>query len=129
MVLVMPQEVSLLIPVVEGRELTATVTWVDLSRELHVSWPTGAKQPALAFDKPIARTGPVPSAEFRSPIEHAICDCWQQLFGGVRRGNNVRSCPGAYGAPDAACVDKYYHPPASCPELLACIRRDPASPP
>jgi hypothetical protein len=148
MLLVMPSEVSLLVPVIEGRELTATVTWTDSTRVLRVAWPTGAPHPTLAFDKPIARIRPSADAfdrRFRSPIERAICDCWQQVFptgpagfadsldsGPLLRrrgapGDERLSCPGAYGAADAACVHRYY--PGSCPELLACTRRDPASPP
>ncbi|HEY0480650.1 MAG TPA: hypothetical protein VGD37_24205 [Kofleriaceae bacterium] len=136
MALVMPSEVSLLVPVVEGRELTATVTWSDASRVLHVAWPAGAKRPTLAFDRPVARKPPAPpetaaDLEFRSSVERAICDCWQHVFGGLRDdGRTSRfTCPGAYGAADPGCVARYYRTDASCSELLACTRRDPASPP
>ena len=137
MVLVTPAEVSLLIPVVRGRELTATVTWTGATRILHVAWPAGAERPTLGFDDPVGRASPdmfdsdAPRMDFRSPVERAICDCWQHVFGGqrIKRLEPVFTCPGAYGAADLACVNKYYHPPASCPELLACTRRDPSSPP
>jgi len=137
MALVMPLELSLLVPVVEGRELAATLTWSDATRVLHVAWPAGAARPTLAFDKPVARRKPDAAGTedirmtFHSPVERAICDCWQQQFGGLRAGSRkpVFTCPGAYGAADPTCVDKYYGPTASCPELLACTRRDPASPP
>jgi SGNH hydrolase-like domain, acetyltransferase AlgX len=136
MVLVMPAEISLVVPVVLGRELAATLTWTDKTRVLHVAWPAGAKRPTLAFDKPIARGKPIEldvfatPMKFRSPVERAICDCWQVVFGGQRYRNSedVFTCAGAYGAPDPACVEKYYRTDASCPELLACTRRDPASP-
>jgi hypothetical protein len=137
MVLVMPAEISLLVPIVPGRELTATLTRTDTTHVLHIAWPAGARQPALAFDRPIAHTRPerssgaTVSGGFRSPVERAICDCWQQVFGGRRLPFDppVFTCPGAYGAADPACVDRYNHSPASCPELLACTRRDPSSPP
>jgi len=136
MALVMPAEISLVIPVVEGRELTATLTWTDKTRVLHVAWPAGAKRPRLAFDKPIARVKPDDhdvfgtSMTFRSPVERAICDCWQVVFGGERYQGSaeVFTCAGAYGAPDPGCVERYYRTNASCPELLACTRRDPGSP-
>jgi len=137
MVLVMPAEISLLVPVVEGRELAAKLLWTDKTRVLHVAWPAGAKRPTLAFDKPIARAKPdapdvfTTGMKFRSPVERAICDCWQVVFGGQRYtgGEEVFTCAGAYGAPDPACVETYYRTNASCPELLACTRRDPSSPP
>ncbi|TMQ22244.1 MAG: hypothetical protein E6J90_12765 [Deltaproteobacteria bacterium] len=133
MVLVMPSELSLLIPVVEGREVTATVRWTDVTRVLHVAWQVGAAHATLAFDKPVARTRPPGPDElgyrFRSPVERAICDCWRQVFEGRGRRDEPVTCRGAYGAPDPACVSRYYHSPATCPQLLACIRRDPASPP
>jgi hypothetical protein len=133
MALVMPQEVSLLIPVVEGREVTAKVTWSDGVRLLRVAWPAGAPKPTMAFDKPTARTANYLDAaarNFRSPVEKAICSCWSSVYGvPLDPFNETLGCPGAYGEPDAACVAKYNRPPASCPELLACIRRDPSSPP
>jgi len=136
MVLVMPAEISLVVPVIEGRELAATLTWTDKTRVLHVAWPAGAKRPTLAFDKPIARGKPIEldvfatSTKFRSPVERAICDCWQVVFGGQRYlgREEVFTCAGAYGAPDPACVENYYRSNATCPELLACTRRDPSSP-
>jgi hypothetical protein len=136
MVLVMPGEVSLLIPVVEGRELTATVSWTDRTRALRVAWPAGAPRPTLAFDRAVAQrhaAGPGQPA-FRSRVERAICDCWEHVFGDDhdrRRfdtdGKN-NTCHGAYGAADPACLDRY-HGRDTCPALLACIRRDPGSPP
>ena len=135
MVLVTPTEVSLLVPVVEGRELAATVTWPGRTRVLHVAWPAGARRPTLAFDRPVARPRSAADAsrpKFRSPVERAICDCWQTVFGdGERpgRAGDDFTCRGAYGAPDPACVDRYYRQSRSCPELLACTRRDPVSPP
>jgi hypothetical protein len=135
MALVMPTEVSLLVPLVEGRELTATLTWTDSTRVLHIAWPSGAGRPTLAFDRPVARRTQLNAAvtpEFRSPVERAICDCWQTVFGAsvtylYRRKETT--CAGVYGAPDASCVDKHRRGEASCAELLACIRRDPGSPP
>ena len=136
MVLVMPAEISVLVPLVAGRELAATLTWTDKTRVLHVAWPAGAKRPTLAFDKAVVRARPddpdvfTARMTFRSPVERAICDCWQVVFGGERytSAEEVFTCGGAYGAPDPACVEKYYRSNASCPELLACTRRDPSSP-
>lgn len=133
MVLAMPGEVSLLIPVVEGRELTATVGWADRTRVLRVAWLAGAPRPTLAFDRPVARRPAiVPGPAFRSPVERAICDCWRTVFGGgadrVPFEADANTCHGAYGAADPACVERHRATPGGCPALLACIRRDPGSP-
>lgn len=126
MVLQMPTELSILVPVVEGRALEATLSWSDKQRALHVAWPAGGT-PRFAFDKPVAyRSGvgadtPVP--DFRSDTERAICRCWTAEFAEPLYGRP--HCPGAYGAPDDGCVTRYA---GRCAELLACTRRDPASP-
>lgn len=136
--MVMPSQVSLLIPLVAGRDFAARITWTDRARVLRVQWPSGAAKPTLAFDKPIKVAQPyadpaTPSWKmaFRSPVERAICDCWQTVFGGQRYTSDeeVFTCSDAYGAADDACVQRYYRAARSCPELLACTRRDPASPP
>jgi hypothetical protein len=132
--MVMPGQVSVLIPIVWGRELAAKITWTTRTRVLRVRWPAGAAKPTLAFDKPIKLAQPyadpaTPSWQmtFRSPVERAICDCWQSVFGGERytSRDEVFTCSGAYGAADDACVQRYYRTARSCPELLACTRRDP----
>lgn len=137
MALVMPDEMSLVVPVIQGRELTATLTWNDKLRTLRVVWPAGDPAPTLAFDKPTKNPHAravtndpydAPARVFRSGVERAICACWPQVFGAASPTTPApRSpqCRGAYGAADAACVERYA---TSCPELLACIRRDPASP-
>jgi len=136
--LVMPGQVSLVIPIVAGREFAAKLTWTDRTRVLRVRWPHGAAKPVLAFDKPekLAHPDPDPMPSnwemtFRSPVERAICDCWQTAFGGERytQREEVFTCSGAYGAADAGCVKRYYGTAPRCPELLACTRHDPASPP
>ncbi|HET7501256.1 MAG TPA: hypothetical protein VFK02_09650 [Kofleriaceae bacterium] len=134
--MVMPGMVSLLIPIVAGRELAANITWSDRTQVLRVRWPDDATRPVLAFDKPVKLARPaVPEPQhwynmFRSPVERAICECWVKVFGmdgdGLR--GEVTTCPDAYGAADPACVERY-HTTGRCPELLACTRRDPASPP
>ena len=132
MALVLPEEMSLVVPVVEGRQLDATLTWNDKIRALHIAWPTGGK-PRFAFDKPVTRRAPADEPDvrvtFASPVERAICDCWQRVFGGGRDQDSQKtpSCPGAYGDADPLCVAKYAQP-ARCAELLACTRRDPVSP-
>ncbi|HET9624763.1 MAG TPA: hypothetical protein VFP84_25525, partial [Kofleriaceae bacterium] len=131
MALVLPDELSLVVPVLEGRQLDATLTWDNAIRVLHVAWPAGGK-PRFAFDKPVSRPAaqdPAPRLAFRSPVEHAICDCWQRVFGPGRDRDAPPepACPGAYGAADAACVARY-STTAQCGELLACTRRDPVSP-
>jgi lysophospholipase L1-like esterase len=134
--MVMPRHVSLVIPIVAGRELAAKISWTDRTRVLRVRWPDGAASPSLTFDPPLdapapAATEPLgPQDPFRSPVERAICECWDDIFGaGNKRSRSRLSCSDAYGATDAACVARYYQPTKRCPELLACTRRDPASPP
>ena len=131
--LVMPREVSLVIPVVKGRELVATIAWPDHTRVLRVGWPDGADRPTQAFDPPV-ETPPIEVDRstvmtFQSPVERAICNCWQHEVGGTRytAREEVFTCPGAYGAADARCVETYGDGGGRCAELLACIRRDPAS--
>jgi len=123
MALATARNVSLVIPVVPGHSFAARVTWSEHTRVLRVEWPAGAPKPIMAFDEPIAKRATraeLEAAAAQSPTEAAICVCWDELHG--------PGCAGAYGAPDAACVATY---PAreQCPALLACIRRDPASPP
>jgi len=133
--LVMPDGVSLLVPVLEGTALEATVRWNDRSRVFTVAWPSGEARPTIAFaaargdDDELVATG-----SFRSDTERAICSCWQVVFGDhrpkgdLRRFDNPR-CPAAYGFPDPACVERYFGTDVTCPEFLACTRRDPSSPP
>jgi hypothetical protein len=89
---------------------------------------------------------------FQSEVEKTICNCWNRIHGGLRQTwdkGDIFECPGAYGAADAACVARYpiggsvensrvfKKLPADytdaqrgkCEQQLACIRRDPASPP
>ncbi|MEO8704459.1 MAG: hypothetical protein ABI867_30680 [Kofleriaceae bacterium] len=167
--LVMPHGISILVPVVPGREYAARLTWADRTRVLRVTWPAGADKPTLAFDKHvmIGREAPIDleslprltTQTFASPTEKAICDCWNRVYGGLRQTweepskkgeiNDVFECRGAYGARDAACIARYpaglppTNPPThkekpsdytdaqrgQCEQQLACIRRDPASPP
>jgi acetyltransferase AlgX (SGNH hydrolase-like protein) len=134
MPLVMPNQLSLLAPVEPGKELVAKITWSDKIRVLHLTWAAGATKPTIAFDKPTKNpkpSEPFEAPDFRSATERAICDCWQQVFGGERYSNGKGdhfTCSNAYGAADPACVKTYYGPKDRCPQLLACTRRDPASP-
>jgi len=132
MTLTMPHGVSLLVPVIPGRELAATITWPDRTRVLRVAWPAGAAAPTMAFDDPVATRQVSTPAAFVSAVERAICACWNQVHGGYvpRRDADVFECPGVYGTADPACAAAY--PPgddARCEQLLACVRRDPAAPP
>jgi len=69
---------------------------------------------------------------YESPVERAICDCWNRVYGGLRlpkdknRTEELFVCSGAYGAADAACTQTYA---ADCARMVECIHRDPASPP
>lgn len=132
MALVLPEEMTLVVPVVEGRQLDATMTWNDQIRVLHIAWPAGGK-PRFAFEPPVSRHPPDEPAlrfAFHSPVERAICACWQRVFGGGRNEDSPKdpTCPGAYGAADPLCVARYGDDPARCAEMLACTRRDPVSP-
>jgi hypothetical protein len=130
--LVMPGAVSLVIPIVAGRELAANIRWINSTRVLRVQWPSGQATPSIGFDPPIEVAGPeraralrTPPDEFRSPVERAICECWQTVFPSTSAFAHDTSCAGAYGAADETCVQRYYQPTRRCPELLACIRREP----
>ncbi|HUJ63854.1 MAG TPA: SGNH/GDSL hydrolase family protein [Kofleriaceae bacterium] len=129
----MPQEVSALIPIVPGRQFVATISWQDVTRVLRVGWANG--KPVMAFDKP----QPIKGAKhpddyaghdtlmtFASPVERAICDCWNVTYGGERYNDaekhEVFTCSGVYGAADPACTAAFVKP--QCGPLLACIRRD-----
>ena len=136
---------SLVTPINEGRSVVVQFAWADHTRDLTVDWPAGAAKPVIAFGDAVKVAGSRPNRSgineygdydqyddppvFKSPVERAICDCWNQTFGGVRdgEGDQVRFwCSGAYGAADAACTRTYA---ASCARMLECTRRDPASPP
>ena len=114
--------------------------------------PAGATKPTMAFDKPVPEKSPPPASggrgrSFPSQVERAICNCWNGVYGGSRYygGELYFECSGAYGATDQRCTTKYPPPPdgdvkhsalsltpeqrATCEQMLACIRRDPASPP
>jgi hypothetical protein len=130
--LVMPSAVSLVIPIVANRELAAKIRWTDRTRVLRVQWPSGQATPTIGFDEPSEVAEPDPARaprdrhdEFRSPVERAICDCWQTVFPVSRPRPQDAKCPDAYGAADETCVQRYYQPTRRCPELLACIRREP----
>lgn len=150
MVMAMPHGVSLLIPVIEGREVAAKITWPDKTRVLHVRWPAGGK-PEMAFDEPVVlrkKTAAEQSSlayprarqgDFVSPVERAICDCWNRLHGGSRYKDHF-TCTGVYGAPDARCTETYAPGPGDgpswpseqlrrCEQMLACVRGDPGAPP
>jgi hypothetical protein len=150
--LVMPHGVALVVPVVPGREYAAKITWPDRTRVLRVRWPEGDAKPTLAFDAPVVTGKPGHLDSFAAPgfdrrrfdsdVERTICDCWNRVHGGNRfdGGNGEEfECLGAYGATDAACTATYPPDagkpepgelrPGRCDRLLACIRRDPASPP
>lgn len=148
--LAMPHQTSVVTPVQEGRDVVVDFVWTTHTRRLNFSWPAGAPKPTIAFEEP-AKTGgskkPINPDEvyayndyvelaegkvkFVSPVEEAICDCWNQLFGGLRikgkRGKPDRFlCSGAYGSPDPTCTATYA---TDCTRMLECTRRDPASPP
>ncbi len=148
--LAVPHQTSAVTPVEEGRDVVVDFAWVSHTRRLNISWPAGAAKPTIAFEEPVSTgkpkqplqeveywhrgyyelsegTGP----KFVSSTEEAICDCWNQLFGGLRikgkRGKPDRFlCSGAYGAPDPTCTTTYA---TDCTRMLECTRRDPASPP
>jgi hypothetical protein len=162
MSLVMPHGVSLVVPIVAGREFAATIAWPDATRAFHVTWADG--KPTLAFDQPVKvkpakRAGDeqlssrvnIDSKMFVSPFERTVCDCWNRVHGGIRdTHDDTFQCTGVYGATAPACALRYHAGPrpdtkhdtvrftpaqytdeerGQCEQLLACIRRDPGSPP
>jgi SGNH hydrolase-like domain, acetyltransferase AlgX len=135
--LAMPHQASLVVPVVQGRETTALFKWTDHTRRLRVRWPAGADKPTLAFDAPVRGHGQRgeftgfsyqwKAADFKSPVERKLCECWGQVYKGRKVGEPVSSCSGVYGAADKRCVDRYAN--RSCQQMIECTWRDPASPP
>jgi hypothetical protein len=140
MALAMPQEATLLVPVVEGNELAAKISWTNATRVLHVAWPIGGKL-TMAFDKPVNVPHRKPEdyedftyqeVDFLSPTERAICDCWNEVYGGTRYNSGKKEhfeCRNAYGSPDHACVQKWYGKKSECAQLISCIWHDPAAAP
>jgi hypothetical protein len=142
--LAMPNEVSLLVPVVEGHDFTATVTWTNGTRDVHVGWPTGGKPVQT-----IGRLVPAKAAKeldpywydmlspktykFASPVEQELCRCWQVTFGGSdveyydrdtgEHGPKVPSCSGIYGSADPSCIAPLDDQPRSCEDELRCMWR------
>ncbi len=142
--LTVPHQTSVVTPVEAGRDVIIDFAWVSHVRRLNISWPVGAAKPTIAFEEPVPTgkekqpyynsgyyelsQGP---PAFLSSTEELICDCWNQLFGGLRlEGRNGEpdrfTCSGAYGASDPACTTTYV---TDCTRMLECTRRDPASPP
>lgn len=142
-----PRLTSLVTPLEPGRHVEVEFAWTDHTRRLTLDWPLEAKAPVMKFDAPVRIPGakrpepiqlevaayednePLPVA---SPVERAICDCWNRVYGGLRlpktktRKEELFVCSGAYGAADAACTQTYA---TDCARMVECIRRDPASPP
>jgi hypothetical protein len=142
-----PRQTSLVTPLEPGRHVEVELAWTDHTRRLTIDWPLEAKAPVMKLAAPVRIPGtkpvePLPdgfvehsdyeSSTFESPVERAICDCWNRVHGGFRlpktqaRTEELFVCSGAYGAADAACTKTYA---ADCARMLECIRRDPASPP
>jgi lysophospholipase L1-like esterase len=118
--LVMPDATTLVAPLVPGEDLDVDFGWTTHTRRLTVRWPDGAAAPTIGFGDAVTRARPLPRTyDFRSPTEKAICTCWRDTQDGD-------SCNGVYGAADAGCVRAYAD---DCGRMLACVRRDPASPP
>ena len=141
-----PRQTSLVTPLEPGRHVEVDFAWTDHTRRLTLDWPMEAKAPVMKFAAPVRIPGakrpePIPEyysdygdqekQSFESPVERAICDCWNQVYGGLRlKKNQARSeevfvCSGAYGAADAACTQTYA---TDCARMVECIHRDPASP-
>lgn len=120
MTLVMPRATTLVAPLARGADLDVDFTWYLHTQRLTLRWPAETAEPVIAFTEPVRHTAGRGEelGKFRSPVEEAICGCW--------RGVYQESCYGAYGAADAGCVATYA---GDCVQMLACIRRDPASPP
>ena len=120
MTLAMPAATTLVAPVLEGDELVVDFGWIKHSQRLEVRWPKGAAEPTMAFGERVKRKPPRAYVyEPATPTEAAICTCW-------KTEHHEQSCNGAFGAADAACVKTYA---GDCAALLACIVRDPGSPP
>jgi hypothetical protein len=119
MIMLMPGATTLLVPVERGRDLVVDFGWHGHTQRLTSAWPADAAQPAIAFADKVTRPLEQVNSfyEHRSATEEAICRCWRDVYG--------ETCNGVYGAPDPACVATY----ASCSQMLACVLRDPASPP
>ncbi len=137
--LTMPHQTSLVVPVLEGHEVTALFSWTDQTRLLRISWPAGAAKPTLAFDKGTPTGGRKraldlegyygSNSEYESPVEQAICKCWYETYllsPGMSASPDNFACSGAYGSADAACTKTYAD---QCVRMLECIWHDPASPP
>ncbi|HWO25729.1 MAG TPA: hypothetical protein VNO30_43620 [Kofleriaceae bacterium] len=146
-VLATPKQTSLVTPLEPGRHVEIEFAWTDHTRLLTIDWPLEAKTPVMKFAAPVRIPGakrPEPleadvlayseqeKPSFASPVERAICDCWNRVYGGLRlpktktRTEEIFVCSGAYGAADAACTQTYA---TDCARMVECIRRDPASPP
>jgi hypothetical protein len=140
MALALPHQTSLVAPVLRGRDLAVQFTWSDHTRRLRVRWPSGQPAPTIAFEAPVKIAGHKLAVDpyrridevqtFESPVERAICKCWNTTFKLEHEKPEdkaeVFACSGAYGSPDAACTTRYA---GDCVRMLECIRHDPASPP
>jgi hypothetical protein len=108
--------ISLILPYVEGTDFEAAFSWTKKSHKLVVSWPKGARQPAIV--------GTFEGAA--SPLDGsvrgddaALCACHKKVTG-------LKDCSDVYGAADADC-DRTYA--GNCSMLLACARGEPSAAP
>lgn len=85
-------DVEILIPILEGDETEVQVRWSDHVRLLHLSWPKGAAQPAMAFGEkqreaplpPPGYIGPHPG-DVSDPLRQVSCPADQRPSGALRR--------------------------------------------
>jgi hypothetical protein len=139
----MPNEVSLLAPVVPGKEVTATITWTNGTRDVHVGWAGDKPQwqiGKLVRGKPVIPLDPywyeAPSAKtykFASPVEQELCRCWGENYGKKevtffdpttgRETAKLPACSGVYGTADAACIAPKAGKAPTCDEEIRCMWR------
>lgn len=103
---------SLIVPYVEGTLVEATFSWTDKSFPLKLSWPKGAKMPAVLGEFAGAKS---PLDGTASGDAAKLCECHKKVTGD-------KTCENLMGAPNVDCERTYG---ASCEKLLQCSRGEP----
>ncbi|MEZ4360578.1 MAG: hypothetical protein R3B48_10370 [Kofleriaceae bacterium] len=129
MVLVMPRSASLVVPVGRGDRVTIEFQWPNAVRVLEVGWPETAPALTAAFSvQSRDPTGPAYTynPKFETDAHRQACSCWQRVYDQARDPSpQDPACPGIYGELSPGCAAYADR----CSEQVACLIRDPSSPP
>jgi len=117
------QSVTLVTPLFDGEEFTATFYWKDHAQDFVARWPAGRERPLMWFEASV----PASTTVSISAEEDRLCQCHLEVekeaacevVQGWPTGDCDATCVNLYGDASAACMTTYND---DCRQLLACIR-------